>query len=661
MYTNDIKIKEMKELIKIINSYRNEYYNNSISKISDYEYDKLVDRLTELESDTGIIFNNSPTQTVGYEVKNKLSKVVHDHPMLSLDKTKDITKIHSFIDNKKALVMAKMDGLTCSLKYVNGKLQSAESRGNGHTGEDITHNIRVIDNIPKTINIDGECVIDGEIIITHSVFEAVKEKCKIEDNKIYKNSRNLASGSVRLLDSQKSSERGLKFVAWKVVTGLSTDSFTERLDALYSNGFDVVPYIGIDTHSDSSMLKYYVEEIRKDCDALGYPIDGCVFSFDSIAYGESLGITSHHPRNQMAFKFYDELVPTTLRFVDWTMGKTGILTPTAVVDTVEIDGTDVSRASMHNITIMKKLNARVGCTCRVLKANMIIPQIDSCDDDGIEDIVIPDICPVCGHSTIRSVNEDTEILICSNPDCAGKLLGKLNTFVSKQAMNIEGLSEATLEFLMNEGLISSFEDIYNLHNHKSRLMSMPGFGETSVSNLLDSIEKSRTVELPNFITAMSIPNIGLTSAKALCEYFDNEYTKLIEALTTSFDFSMIPGFGDLTNKSIHEWYKHNGSTMDLVQSHLTIIKPAVRNIVSTDSPISGKTFCITGTFESPRKVIQEQLESLGGTFVSSVTKKTDVLFVASAAGSKLKKAQDLGITIVDEEHMNTWLREGADA
>ena len=636
--------------------HRDAYYNDSVTFITDQEYDAKFDELEALEKETGFILSNSPTKTVGYEVKSELSKVKHEYPpMLSLDKSKDLNKVREFIGEHDALVMAKMDGLTCRITYQNGQLVRAETRGDGTEGEDITHNIKVVRNVPLTIDYAQEFVVDGELIIDKSDFEELKEKFVDKKGKKYKNARNFASGSVRLLDSSRCAERRVQFIAWKLVKGSTTDSFVVTLKELANRGFTVVPHNKL-VNIDTAYLDAAVCDIVTQCEHKCYGIDGCVFSYDSRMAIERAGFTDHHWRGQFAYKFYDDKYDTTIYDIDWTMGKTGILTPTAIFETVEIDGTEVSRASLHNLTIMKQLNVRKNCSAKVFKANMIIPQVDSTLDDGEEDFIIPKTCPICGGHTRCIKDNDSEVLFCTNDSCGGKLLGKLCTFVSKPCMNIDGLSEGKLTQLIEQGYISCFEDIYDLEKYKYELMSLPGWGNSSVTKMLEAIEKSRSVKFANFLAALSIPNLGLESARTLCEYFDNDVEKIVNAFEQElYPWSNIKGFGSTIEDNINHWYWHNFRTFHYLLSIFTIV-PETTIEVKSNSPVSGKTFCITGTFSiGSRSWITSELEKLGGESVSSVTKKTNILFAGDKAGSKLNKAKELGIIIVNEDTLSAWL------
>lgn len=646
MYT----ITDIRALVSQLNEYCDAYYNRNESMITDKEYDLLFDRLVEMEKETGIVLSNSPTVRVGYKVASDLPEVTHDFPpMLSLDKSKELKDMKKFLGTKPALVMAKMDGLTIRITYKDGKVWRAETRGDGEVGEDVTHNISVVKDVPLQLPVKDEIVVDGEVIVTRDNFARLREKFVDNKGKKYKNARNFAAGSIRLHDSQKAAERCLQFVAWKFVKGSEYKHFSSRLNHLDEYGFNTTPYFELVGAMDESNYQVATDNIQEICEKLNYPIDGCVFSFNECEYMDSLGFTSHHSKAQIAYKFYDEKYDTVIRDIDWTMGKTGALTPTAMFDTVEIDGTDVSRASLHNLTIMKQLNVRKDCTARVFKANMIIPQVDSVDDDGVADFEIPTTCPVCEGATKVTRDNDSEVLVCSNLNCKGKLLGKLCAFVSKQGMDIDGLGENSLDDFIHFGFLTRLSDVFKLRDHYHFICNMDGWSVYSADKLLDSIEASRDVSLEKFIAALSIPNIGLASAKTIAKHFDYNVGEFYDAITGNYAWSLIDGFGEKTEQDIYDWYHDNKEEFDQLLSYVRIKSPAVQAPIVTDSPVSGKTFCITGTFNSgKREALKTRIEQLGGIFVDGVTKKTDILFVGDKAGSKLKKAQDLNIIIYDE-------------
>lgn len=643
-------INRIKELVEILNYHRNLYYNESRPEISDFEYDQLFDELVALEKETGFIMAVSPTQTVGYEVKSDLQKVKHNHPMLSLDKTKSVDDVVKFLDGRVGICMAKMDGLTCSLRYVDGKLVSAETRGNGEIGEDVLHCAKTIKNLPLEINNTNEIIVDGEVIITYDDFEKIN--ATLPEDKKYKHPRNLASGSIRQLDSSVAAQRNLKFVAWKLVKAdYMPRSFADRLVLLAELGFEVVPFsFNRDGHfTTKNDIEICIKCIKRICEEEQYPIDGCVIGYDNAKYGESLGATNHHLRSQIAFKFYDELYETKLQYIDWTIGKTGVLTPTAVFETVEIDGTDVSRASLHNISIIKSLGLTNDCTVRVYKANQIIPQIDSCENDGNGEIEIPDVCPVCGGKTAIKKDNETEVLVCTNPNCSGLLLGKFVHFVSRKAMNIDGLSEKTLETLIFLGYINKFKDIYLLKDNKNSLMCLDGFGKKSVEKLLESIEKSREVKLENFICALGIPNIGLSASKTIANYCNGDFTKFLALWGDNFDWTSLNDFGEVMAKSIDDYLTNNYADVVLLSQEMNFILQEEKVVV--DSVFTGKSICVTGKLNHfTRDSINDKITSIGAKVANSVSKKTDYLVTNEASGSsKYKKAVELGIPIITEE------------
>ena len=502
------KIGRIKELTELLNKASDAYYNTGNTIMEDYEFDALLEELRSLEQETGFVMMASPTHKVGYEVKSELQKVAHNHPMLSLAKTKDWNEFIRYFGSKDVIGMVKMDGITGSLHYINGELVSAETRGNGEIGEDIFHNIKTVKTVPQKIPYKDELIVDGEIICTYQDFEPFSTE--------YKNPRNFASGSIRLLDSNECAKRPLTFVAWNVIKGFDNEnSFLRKLVLIDELGFTVVPWT---SSFDWDAKEFLVNKAKK----LGYPIDGLVGRFDDIKYGESLGTTSHHSNAAYAFKFYDELTETTLRDVEWTLGRTSVLTPTAVFDSVDIDGSSVSRASLHNISIMKNLGLTKNCTIRVFKANQIIPQVYSADKDGDVHIKIPNKCPVCGGATSIKQDNESEALVCTNPDCIGKKLARFTHFVSRKCMNIDGLSERTLELLISNNLIRNFRDIYHLKEHVGKLCTLDGMGKKSVENLINSVEKSRDVKLENFIAALGIDGVGLSVAKTISDYFNLE-------------------------------------------------------------------------------------------------------------------------------------------
>lgn len=647
-----MKIKRIKELVEMLNHHRNEYYNNQKSEISDFEYDQLFDELSALEKETNFIMANSPTQTVGYEVKSELTKVKHNHSMLSLDKTKDINDVVKFLDGRDGVIMAKMDGLTCSLRYLNGELVSAETRGDGEIGEDILHCAKTIKNIPLYINCKDEVIVDGEVIISYADFEKINTTLP-EDEK-YKHPRNLASGSIRQLDSAVAAQRNMQFIAWKLIKGSNDNSFWERLNALSRLGFARVATAfierrGMDVDFYAATIEGAIDHIKDMAKEMGYPIDGCVIGYDDVVYGDSLGATGHHLRSQIAYKFYDELYETKLLDIEWTMGKTNTLTPTAIFETVNIDGTDISKASLHNISIIKKLGLTNNCTVKVYKANQIIPQIDSCLQDGDSPIIYPNKCPVCGGETEVVTENASEVLMCKNPNCLGKLLGRLKFFVSKPAMNIDGLSEATLDFLIQIGWVQSFKDIYHLEQHKYEWVIRDGFGQKSVEKMLGAIENSRSVKLENFICALSIDGVGKSASKTIAQAFNSDFNAFYKAFQNRYNWAELEDIGSITASNITEYLTENEAEIVELAKEMNFIVPT--KIEVKENPFTGKTLCVTGKLNTfTRDSINAKIAELGAKSAGSVSKNTDYLITNEQSGSsKYKKAVELNVSIITEE------------
>lgn len=653
---------EIKKLVKELNHYRDQYYNHAVSEISDHDYDKLFDRLQKLESETGYILSNSPTQTVGYEVVSELQKVKHSHPMLSLNKTKSIEELDRFINGKPVIISCKLDGLTVLLTYKDGELVQAETRGNGELGELITHNAKVFDNIPLHIDHAGHFEVEGEAIITYKDFEDIN--ARIGDEQKYKNPRNLAAGSVRQLDSSIAKERHLKFIAWKIPEDGEHNTMRERLDYAESLGFDVVPRLCV-THIEN---EHVINILKIQANNLGYPIDGMVVTYDDIKYGESLGMTGHHPKHSIAFKFYDETVETELLDIEWTMGKTGVLTPVAVFNPVEIEGTTIERANLHNISVMMEMSNYKpwykGMRIFVYKANMIIPQVasviyENSNNDNILDI--PDVCPICRMETGQFTENRSTVLMCTNPNCKGKLLGVLKTFCSKQAHDIKGLSEATLELLINNGYLNNLRDLLYLKNDRVELTRLPGLGVKKVDGILQSIEKCRKTTLSKFICGLSIPLFGISTCKEIEKY---EISKANERGMQIWDAfwddvvnrrylsNYIDGFGRVMDESFHTYMDANISFVRELSTEF-IFDSVSDNISDGDNSLNGKKICITGSLHhfTNRDELVRDIESHGGKVVSSVSSKTDYLLTndkESGSGKNVKAAQ-LDIPIISEE------------
>lgn len=642
------KVKRIQELVKQLNEYRDVYYNEARSDVSDAEYDRLFDELSELENETGVVYTNSPTQTVGYEVKSELEKVEHSHPMLSLDKTKSVDDLVKFAGDKDCILSLKMDGLTCLLTYENGELVQGETRGDGEIGELITHNAKVFENIPLSIDYKGHFEIEGEAIITYEDFNKINES--LPEDKKYKNPRNLASGSVRQLDNRVAAQRHIKFIAWKVPTDIASSSFINRLQYALDIGFDTVPFLPIRGNCNAEFINIVVEQLRKRANEKSFPIDGLVATYNDITYGESLGMTGHHPKHSIAFKFAEDSEETVLREIEWSMGKTGTLTPVAIFDSVDLAGTSVSRASLHNISIMKELNISIGSTVTVVKKNEIIPQIISCDANAM-DADIPTTCPVCGGEAQIVKENDSEVLMCANPHCKGKLLERVSHFVSKKGMDISGLSEETIKKLIELGWIAEITDIYNLDQYYDRLSTMSGFGKKSVDKLRKSIENSKTVRLDKFIASLSIPGIGTSQSKELVKAF-GAWDKFRDASVGCYNFTQLDGFGDVLNNNIHSWFEDMSNIADYLASLMTFES---EDNSKTNNSLNGKSFVVTGKvykFKN-RDEVKEAIEKFGGKVTGSVTKSTFALINndIESNSSKNKKAKELGVQIINEEQL----------
>lgn len=638
------KIERIKQLIKILNHASNEYYNSDNPLISDYDWDRQFDELKQLEAETGCVFSNSPTQNVGYEVKSKLEKVKHSHPMLSLGKTKSENDLKAFSDGKDCVLSLKMDGLTMLNTYENGEFIQSESRGNGEVGELLTHNAKVFKNLPLHIKNTHKIEFEGEAIITKDDFELINSKLS-EDNK-YKNCRNLASGSVRQLDSRIAKDRHLKFVCWKIPYGFTT--YREGFAFAKDMGFEVVPFVIYNSNTDDIHEK--IEELKAIAEEKNYPIDGIVIAYDNIEYGKSLGMTGHHPRNALAFKFYDEEEVTILRNIEWGMGKTGQLTPVALFDDVEIDGTNINRASVHNITILKELQLGIGDEITVYKANQIIPQLRE-NLTKSNNCIIPNKCPICGEPTKIVKQNDSEVLICANDNCPGKLLGKLSHAVSKNALNIDGLSEATIQKFIDFGWLTKIKDVYNLEAHKKEMSQLEGFGSKSVSKLLTAIENSRNTDLTRFLYAQSIPLIGHTASKDIAKYCNNSLDQFRMVVDMDVKpFIKLSGFGEEMSKSIKKWWNtHHEEFCDLAQEFN--FKEEV--LVNNSDVLKNKVFVITGSVHhfANRDALKNKIESLGGKVSGSVSAKTSYLINNdnTSKSSKNVKAMQLNIPIITED------------
>ena len=638
-------IQRMKELVEILNQAAKAYYQEDREIMSNQEYDSLYDQLEALEKETGTVLTNSPTVRVGYEAVNELPKEEHPSPMLSLDKTKDREVLRSFIGVHKCLLSWKLDGLTIVLTYENGELVKAVTRGNGIVGEVITNNARVFKNIPLRIPYKGRLVLRGEAIITYSEFERINEAIGDADAK-YKNPRNLCSGSVRQLNNEITAKRNVRFYAFALVSAQDVDfsnSHEEQFKWLKNQGFEVVEYKVVTADTLDDAMEYFSTAIVKN----DFPSDGLVVTYDDVAYGESLGSTAKFPRNSFAFKWADEMRETKLLDMEWSPSRTGLINPVAIFEPVELEGTTVSRASVHNISIVKELQLGIGDTLKVYKANMIIPQIaENLTRSG--NLVIPDKCPVCGQEARIRRDNDVETLYCMNPDCVAKKIKAFTLFTSRDAMNIDGLSEATLEKFIAMGFIHNFGDIFEIGKYKEQIVEMEGFGQKSFDNLMASLERAKKTTLAKVIYSLGIANIGLANAKVICKYFDDDLEKIRNA--SEEEISAIEGIGPVIAKSLSDYFhkEENNQRLDHLLGHLHIIHEEN----SEEQIFAGKTFVITGSVEhfANRSEAKTFIETRGGKVTGSVTKKTDYLINndKTSTSSKNKKAQELGIPILSE-------------
>lgn len=631
---------KIRELITQLNRY-NELYEQGRPVVSDAHYDSLYFELKRLEETHRIIYPDSPTQSIPFTLSSGLEKVTHTHPMLSLDKTKSIEELERFIGSHGVVVMGKMDGLSCSLIYQDGQLISAETRGNGITGEQVLENAKHIPSIPLTIPVAGRVIVDGEIICKLDDFQEFSEE--------YANPRNFAAGSIRLLSSQEASARKLTFVAWDVIEGAPDSTMGGRLMFAQDFGFTVVPFYEIFLPALGAIgLEKVINDVKADCAQENYPIDGVVVRYDDLEYGESLGATEHHFRHAIAFKFYDESYPTHLRTIEYDVSRMGVLTPVAVFDPIEIDGSTVERASLHNLNILSEVLGipRVGQTVYVAKMNQIIPQIVEADNDGELEITCSEYCPVCGGRTEVRESNSTKVLICTNPSCERKLVNQLDHFAGKKGLDIKGLSKATLEKLIDWGWVQSAKDIFTLSERRAEWIQKPGFGAKSVDKVLDAIEQARATTLSRFLVSLGIPLVGTTAAVALERQFFT-WEEFIKA-TQTFDFTTLPDFGPEIHKSILSF--DFSEACEIV--HRFIIFQATLDNQLAAAPLKEKTFCVTGKLKNfTRDTIKAKIESLGGKVTGSVSSKTDYLINndTTSTSSKNLSAQKLGIPIISEE------------
>ena len=644
------KTKRIRELIGTLRAAGRAYYQESREIMSNFEYDKLYDELVSLEKETGIVFANSPTQNVGYEVVSALPKERHEKPMLSLNKTKSVEELADWLCGQTGLLSWKMDGLTIVLTYQNGTLVKAVTRGNGEIGEVITANAKAFVNVPLNISYQGELILRGEAIIRYSDFEKINEQIEDVDAK-YKNPRNLCSGSVRQLNSEITAQRQVHFYAFSLVKADGIDfknSRKEQFEWLKTQGFEVVEYHEVTKETLPETVKMYSEAIAEN----DTPSDGLVLLYDDIAYGQSLGRTAKFPRDSIAFKWADEIQETKLLYIEWSASRTGLINPVAVFEPVELEGTTVSRASVHNISIMEALELGAGDRITVYKANMIIPQIaDNLTRSGVRDI--PEACPVCGGQTeVRQIN-DVKSLYCTNPDCQAKKIKSFTLFTSRDALNIAGLSEATLEKFIGVGMIHEYADIFHLDRHQEEIVEMDGFGQKSYDNLIAAAEKASHTTLPRMVYGLGVAGIGLANAKMICRHFKNDFEAMRHA--TVEELVEIDGIGEVLAQAWTAFFSDgkNNAIVDHLLAELTFEAGDEESSEGADEAFAGMNFVITGSLEhfKNRKELQELIERRGGKVTGSVTSKTNYLInndVASSS-SKNKKARELGVPILSEE------------
>lgn len=648
-------VKEMNVLIDRINDASYAYYAEDNPIISDKEFDDLCAALERLERDSGVVLNNSPIHHVQGFVIDSLAKVKHTRPMLSAQKTKDVNEVKKFLADKIGVLSWKLDGGTCVLRYENGRLKQAITRGNGEIGEDVTHTMRMAQNVPQTIPEKRYLEIRGEVVISYKDFEKINEKLHGK----YKNARNLATGTVRQLDANIAKERKLAYKAFELVKidGVSDEempSIADSFEYLAVQGFDVVEHQIVDRDN----VEEYIEKF--DPETYEYPVDGLIFTYNDYQYGKSLGTTGHHPLNMMALKWIDDLYETTIRDIEWNTSRTGLINPVAVFDPVDLDGAETTRATLHNVSYVEGLELGAGDTIQVYRSNMVIPKVHD-NLTRSNTFKIPDTCPTCGGEA-RIINENgSKVLKCMNPDCKAKLLSKFVNFVSRDAMNIRGLSEATLKRFIDLGWLKDYPDIYNLAEHKSEMENLDGFGIKNVSSLLSSIEESRKCKLVNFVTALGIELIGKSIAKDICKFIDkislsnneNPYNMFIERIKKRKYFGHIDGIGFYTSLSMDGYFKENLEMVEKLAEELEFEMPESKKESAVD--LTGMTFVVTGKVNkfANRNAIKDEIESRGGKVAGSVSKNTNYLVNndVNSTSSKNKKAQQLGIPIIDEDEL----------
>ena len=632
-------IDRIKELTEELLYHCHLYYNLDAPILSDAEYDKKYNELEQLENEANFWLTNSPTRKVQGSVLDCFTKVEHSKPMLSAAKTKDVNEIKKFLGNNAFYCSYKLDGLTLVVRFKNGQFIQAVTRGTGTIGEDVTEQAKMISNLPMHIPYDGDLELRGECVVSWDNFNKINDNL---ENK-YSHPRNLAAGSLRNLDTNITRERNLSYIVFECVTGVDNDNKWFKLESIQKMGFEVVAttYATVDDCIDAMKPELYK-----------YPVDGLIFELNNEEYSKSLVSTSHHEGCRMALKWADEVYETTLLDVEWNPTRQGLISPVAVFKEIDLDGALTTRATLHNLSIIKQLELGIGDTITVYRSNMVIPKIDD-NLTRSNTLVIPDKCPCCGSKTVVKDTDNSQVLMCPNSDCSAKKIAQFTHFVSRKCMNIDGLSEKTLETLLSHGFICNFKDIYHLSDHKNALMCLDGFGKKSVEKLLKSIEDSRNVKLENFIAALGIPNVGSSAAKTISVYMNGHFNLFIEYIAAEFDFTKLDDFGVIMNNSIYDYMRENFEMIENLAAEMHFIIEEK----STDNSLEGLKFCITGSFSKSRDGLKKQLEAKGAKFVSSVSKNIDILFAGSAAGSKLTKAQQLGIRVSNEEELMKMLED----
>jgi DNA ligase (NAD+) len=633
------KIEEIKKLTDELLYHCHLYHDLDSPILSDYEYDRKYQTLEKLENEANFWLANSPTRKVQGTVLDCFTKVEHSKPMLSAAKTKDIKEIKKFLGDKDFYCSYKLDGLTLVVRYKGGKFVQAVTRGTGTIGEDVTEQTKMISNLPMRIPYNGDLELRGECVVSWENFHKINEKL---ENK-YSHPRNLAAGSLRNLDPNITKERNISYVVFECVNGVENNNKWFKLATIQRMGFEVVDtvYATVDDCIDAMKPRFYK-----------YPVDGLIFELNNEEYSKSLESTSHHEGCRMALKWADEVYETTLIDVEWNPTRTGLISPVAIFKEVDLDGALTTRATLHNLSIIKQLELGIGDTITVYRSNMVIPKIDD-NLTRSNTLIIPTKCPCCGAETVVKDTDNSQVLMCPNSDCSAKKLAQFTHFVSRKCMNIDGLSEATLETLLSHGFIHNFKDIYHLSDHRQQLIRLDGYGQKSIDNLLKSIEDSRNVKLENFIAALGIPNVGLTAAKTISQYFNGNFNDFVTAAGETFDFTQLNDFGKVMNESIILFMYSNVQNVVLLAEEMNFIKPEQ----NTDTSLKGLKFCITGSFSQSRDGLKKALEDRGAKFISSVSKNLDVLFAGDKAGSKLTKAQQLGVRVADEKELMKMLED----